>query len=104
AVRVPDSGPWRYANGGLVCGTPQSFIDWADKAEIHPAFNPAIFDQQFLNERLADGSDLCSIDHRTELFFCLYLGYPELDFEKGIPVNTLHGTHPNFLHRNGAWS
>lgn len=103
AAHIPDSGPWRFANGGLLCGTPKSFIEWAHLAETHSAFNPAIVDQQFHNMMLAEKSPLCIIDSHTDLFFCLYGGYEELEFENGLPVNTLYGTHPQFIHANGKW-
>lgn len=104
ATQIPDSGPWRFANGGLLCGTPKSFIEWAHLAETHQKFDPAIVDQQFHNIMLAEGpSPLCVIDSRTDLFFCLYKGYEELEFENGLPVNTLYGTRPQFIHANGKW-
>ena len=102
AVRIPDRGPWRFTNGGLVCGTPENFVKWCDAVESHPTLLSGYLDQQFMNILLSEESDLCHIDHRTELFFCLYCGYPELDFEKGLPVNTLYGTHPNWIHANGG--
>jgi hypothetical protein len=101
---IPDRGPWRYANGGLVAGTPERFLEWCAKAEQHPRYRPSMLDQQFLNELVAEDSPLCRIDHRTNLFFCLHSGYQELDFTNGIPINTMHCTFPMFLHANGKWT
>ena len=98
APRIGVPGPWRFANGGLVAGTPQTFAEWCFAAEVHPRYNPRVLDQQFLNECVAEQSLLCDIDHRTELFFCLFGGYEELSWENGIPINTLYDTRPKFLH------
>lgn len=103
SLQIPDRGPWRYANGGLVCGTPQSFLAWCDEAEKHPRYDPEVLDQRFLNELLAEESPLCRIDYKTEIFFCLYGGYDELDFTNGLPVNTKYCTFPSFIHSNGKW-
>jgi len=52
---------------------------------------------------VAEGSDLARIDSQTSLFFCLYGGYNELEFNQGIPINLLYETHPQFVHSNGGW-
>lgn len=101
---IPDRGLWRYANGGLVAGTPEKFIEWCDEAEKHPKYSPSMLDQHFLNILVSEGSLLGRIDYRTNLFFCLYGGYDELDFTNGLPINTLYCTFPNWLHSNGKWS
>jgi hypothetical protein len=103
ANRIADTGPWRFANGGLVAGTPQSFLAWCEAAPRHPAYNPEMLDQQFLNILVSEDSPLCVLDSRTELFMCLYGGYEELNFANGEPVNTLYGTWPSFIHCNGNW-
>jgi hypothetical protein len=97
----PSLSPWRYANGGLVAGSPAAFIDWCNLAEAHPLYSPHALDQHFLNIQTSEGME---IDTRTELFYCLFGGYDELQFERGLPINTLCGTHPNFLHANGKWT
>lgn len=101
---ISGNTPWRYANGGCLCGSPQSVIDWCNAAEAHRHYNPTGLDQSFYNHLLMDSDPLVRIDSRTELFFCLFLGYQELEFEKGVPVNTLCGTNPNFIHANGKWT
>lgn len=104
ADRIAGDTPWRYANGGCLCGSPQSVLDWCSAAESHPIYAPAALDQWFYNQLLMQGDPLIHIDSHTELFFCLFLGYSELEFEKGKPINTLCGTSPLFLHANGKWS
>jgi len=101
---IPNWCPARFANGGLLCGTPQSMLDWCDRAESHPLFHPNILDQQWLNQMLAENSPLVTCDHVSKIFFCLFGGYPELEFERGLPVNALYNTHPHFIHANGKWS
>jgi hypothetical protein len=104
AGSIPDRGPWRFVNGGLTAGRPGIILRWLELLESHPLYNPGCLDQWFFNALLAEGSPLCNIDAETMLFFCLFGGYAELEFEKGLPVNTVYGTHPNFCHRNGGWS
>lgn len=101
---IPDAGPWKFANGGCLAGTPENILTWCSAIESHPLYQSEKIDQGFFNELLAEGSNLAPIDWRTELFFCLYGGYDELDFVDGIPMNTLYGTQPSFLHANGGWS
>lgn len=102
AMPIPDRGMHRYANGGIVAGTTACFLDWCTYTERHPKYDPNCLDQYFLNLQISEGVG-CLPDDKTELFFCLYGGYDELDFEHGLPVNTLYGTHPNFIHANGHW-
>ena len=109
----PDSGlierihnplPWKFANGGLLAGTPQAFTEWCSAAEHNHLYKPHMLDQEFLNLMLAEGSPLAKIDDQTKLFFCLYGGYDELDFASGLPINTKCCTFPNFIHANGQWN
>ena len=104
AERITGRTPWRFANGGLAAGTPQAFLEWCEAVETHPHYNPEMLDQQFLNERVAEGSPLCRIDSETKLFYCLFGGYDELDFASGMPINTACCTFPNFCHANGKWT
>jgi hypothetical protein len=93
--------PWRFVNGGLTAGTPESILAWLDGIEQHLQYHPSEVDQLSLNLMRAENSPLTMIDARTELFYCLHLEGGELDFENGLPVNKLCGTHPNWLHFNG---
>lgn len=97
-------GPWRFANGGLVAGSPKAYIEWCDFAESHPLYVPTMLDQQFLNILVAERSPFAKLDTLTRMFFCLYGGYDELQFENGKPVNALYGTRPLFVHANGKWT
>jgi len=65
---------------------------------------PTALDQWFYNQLLMAGDPLMHIDSSTELFFCLFGGYPELEFERGRMHNTFCNTRPLFLHCNGKWS
>lgn len=103
APRIPDRGPHRFGNGGFLCGTPDAMIAWAEKLRVYPGYNGNVLDQQYLNISLADNDDFVRIDHQTNICFCLYGGYSELEFENGKPVNTMYGTHPQFIHANGHW-
>jgi len=100
---IPDRGPHRYANGGLVAGTPEQFMKWCDEIPRQRGYHPEHLDQYFLNVLVSQNSPLCIIDHRTELFFCLHSGYNELEFEKGFPINRMYNTRPCFIHANGGY-
>lgn len=96
--------PWRYVNGGLMAGTPEGIGTWAEWMASHPAFIPAMVDQQWLNQRLLQGEDSghFTMDYRTQLFYCANYDKGELGFEDGRAVNHLLGTMPNFIHFNGG--
>lgn len=100
---VPDRGPWRFVNGGLMAGTPENFLSMCNLIEAHPRFERELVDQGFMSFLLAEGAEFFAIDSMTNLFFCLFKGYEELEFVKGRPHNTLHGTWPLFIHANGHW-
>jgi len=103
AARYPERGPHFYANGGVLAGTPQMIYEWTERVERHHLYAPFFINQTFLNILLADGAEFMQVDWQTSLFFCLYSGYPELEFERGFPVNVTWRTHPNFIHASGAW-
>ncbi len=101
ALPIAGDTPWRFTNGGLMAGSPKNILAWLDGLERHPLYRPDDINQRLYNLLLLQGSELVSIDSRTELFYCLILDNAELQFERGLPVNTLCGTHPNFIHANG---
>jgi len=102
---IPGKTPWRFFNGGLWAGTPENLIKWVDSIEQHTEYKSNMIDQQFFNWILAQkDNSFLHIDSNTELFFCLYSGYPELYFQQGVPCNAVCNTHPNFIHANGKWS
>lgn len=96
-INIP--GPWKHLNAGLSAGTPQAYLDICLQMESHPTYTSMEIDQALLNRMLVDG--LLEIDHRTHLFFCMFIGYDELGFVNGEPVNKLYDTWPIFLHSNG---
>ena len=101
--RTADDTPWMYANGGLIAGTPENILKFADAMATHPMYKDRMENQGMENLMLKEKSEAFHLDNRTELFFVLFNGYDELDFERGLPVNTLCGTRPNFIHANGHW-
>jgi len=103
APKIAEVGPWRFANGGLSMGMPMAYLKWCDEVTNHPRYTPEILDQHFMNILLAERSGIQFIDYLTETFFCLYGGYPELEFHNGKPHNTHHRTDPLFVHANGKW-
>ena len=94
---------WRYANGGLLAGTPENIIVWLDALMRHSRFNGEHVDQYLYNLLLYDRSELLHIDDHTELFYCALKEQEELQFENELPVNTACATHPQFIHANGCF-
>jgi hypothetical protein len=95
--------PWRFFNGGLAAGTPKAFLAWLDAIERHPTYDQKMLDQMWFNRRRAEESELVYLDTQTDLFYCLFLEQDDLQFQNGLPINTLCRTHPNFIHENGHW-
>lgn len=98
--------PFSFANGGWLAGTPESFLLWLDAIEQHARYSEGMLDQGWFNRRLADNDPLIMIDYHTALVYCTYGesgNIADLQWEDSIPINTLYGTHPNFIHCNGHW-
>ncbi len=96
--------PWRFVNGGLLAGTPDAILEWLDRIETHPMYNPAFCNQSFFNLLRFNKSSLMRIDDTTELFYCLFGERDELHFgADGFPVNGVCKTRPQFIHANGHW-
>ena len=103
AELIPDRGPHRFGNGGFLCGTPDAMIGWAEKLRSCDFYDGNVLDQQYLNIFLARDDEFVRIDWKTEIVFCLFGGYDELEFENGKPVNRMYNTRPSFIHANGGW-
>jgi hypothetical protein len=96
------STPWCYANGGMFAGTPACILAWLNATEQHSYYVPNGCDQLMLNRLALERSTMFRMDTRTELFYCLPAETNDLQFDHGLPVNTLCGTHPNFIHISGT--
>ena len=96
---------WCYLNGGMLTASPQELLNWCDAVQNHPAYDPFMIGQQWLNRRLAEKSDLVWIDWSTELFYCMFMEdqKPTLENKNGRPHNTYTGEFPSFIHFNGSW-
>ena len=118
AEYFPGTTPWRFFNGGLTAGTREEILMWMDAIEKHASYEPRMIDQQWLNllriKRLPNISTsserpnypnysiLVPLDTRTELIYCMVQEKGELALDSNcMPINTLTGTHPNFIHFNG---
>lgn len=102
APHFPGDTPWKYPNGGLMAGTPETIDNWLRMIVTDPSYCKWLVDQQFLNHRRLQGHVMTSgLDTHTELFYCCFQDQGELQFENGMPVNALCGTRPSFLHMNG---
>lgn len=93
--------PWKFFNGGLMAGTRDGLLDWLERIEKHPQYQPKLIDQQWFNFRLMECDPIAPVDEYTRLFYCMILEQGELQFKNGRPANTLLGTAPNFIHFNG---
>jgi len=103
AARIPDRGPWRFFNGGGLAGSPEAIMEMCQSLSSHPLASSPILDQHVMNTLLAENDERIHIDWKTNLFFCLFGGYDELEFVCGKPHNKLHDTFPIFVHANGKW-
>jgi len=98
--------PFSFVNGGWLAGSPESFIAWLDAIEKSPSYDGDIIDQAWFNRRLAANDPLIDIDYRTDLVYCTFgegETVTDLQWENGLPINTLYKTHPHFIHCNGKW-
>jgi hypothetical protein len=86
-----------------MAGTPAAILRWLDAVEAHAAYAPGFTNQALFNILRFIGTPLAPIDDRTELFYVLYGEVNELQFQQGIPVNSVYGTRPNFLHAAGGY-
>lgn len=102
SINIPR--PWCFVNGGMLTSSPADLIDWCDRVERHPQYDPNMIGQQWLNRRLAENDPLVKIDWETILFYCMYLEYqgPAIENQNGRPFNTLCETFPSFIHFNGS--
>jgi hypothetical protein len=100
---MPGSTDWKYANGGLLAGKPKEILQWFDEIESHPIYKESWCNQGFFNVLKYSGSHSCRFDEATTLFYCLHSENNELQFDGETPVNSVLGTHPNFIHANGKW-
>lgn len=103
AASVPDRGPWRFVNAGMLTASPSELAAWCSLVEAHPAYDPSMLGQKWFNRRLAENSPLVEIDWMTYLFFCMYMDNGEMVISNGKPYNTVHDTFPKFQHWNGSW-
>lgn len=105
AIQTPR--PFAFVNGGWLAGTASSFLTWLDAIERHSAFDGVMLDQAFFNRLLAANDPLINIDYTTEAVYCTFGeegDVADLQWEDGLPINTLYRTHPHFIHCNGSWS
>lgn len=100
-LNISGDTPWKYVNCGLTAGTPLNILRWLQLQELHPEYDQNGLNQRFFNKRRQEGSELAFIDETTNLFYCLFGECGELEFQNEVPVNTLFGTMPNFIHANG---
>lgn len=103
AASIPDRGPWRFVNGGMLTASPSELTAWCRLVESHPAYDPSMLGQKWLNRRLAENSSLVEIDWCCALFQCMYLDEGEVTVRDGRPHNTVTNTFPCWVHFNGSW-
>lgn len=103
APSIPDRGPWRFVNGGMLTASPKALLEWCDSVRRHEQYVADMIGQQWFNRRLAEHDPLIEIDWETRLFYCMYREEGELVVADGAPVNSIYGTTPAFIHFNGSW-
>lgn len=107
AAQIHNPLPWKFVNAGWLAGTASCFLAWFDAIERHSMFDGVMLDQAFFNRLLAANDPLINIDDTTQLCYCFYGEFGDvndLQFdEQGLPVNTMTGTRPAWCHANGHW-
>ncbi|HEX5426643.1 MAG TPA: hypothetical protein VFW94_24235 [Candidatus Acidoferrales bacterium] len=93
--------PWRFANNGMLYGSPEALLGFCLKAEETSDLN--ILDQAWFNRRLAEGTRLFEVDCATEIFYVVSstLENGALEMSKGRPWNSRCGSFPMFFHFSG---
>lgn len=101
APHFQSSSPWRFANNGMLAGSPAYMLEWCDRALNEGDL--AILDQAWFNRRCATGSDLVHLDETTDLFYVVSATQEDgsLQMRDGRPVNAASGKFPNFFHFSG---
>jgi predicted O-methyltransferase YrrM len=104
ALRFTSSSPWRYANNGMVAGSPRSIIEWLKWAEQMPDLG--LLDQAWFNRRAAENQREMLLDETTDLFYVVSstLEDGSLQMKARVPWNQRFGTSPNFFHFSGGCS
>jgi hypothetical protein len=104
ASQFPSLSPWRYANAGMLSGSPQRLVEWIELAMATPDLE--MMEQAWFNRRIVAGDLRITLDHTTELFYTA-----SYDREDGALRPTAHGpwnsrfdTYPQFIHFPGPCS
>lgn len=97
--------PWRFANAGMISGSPYRLSDWVYDALQMPELD--IMEQAWLNRRLAEHSRdfYFPVDSGTELFYTVSEGeeLPLKVTSRGV-YNTATDACPQFFHFSGKCS
>lgn len=93
--------PWKFVNGGMMCGSWFGLSEWVQKMESHPLYDPSPINQRWFNRRAAEADPIVRLDTQAHLFYCMYAEAGEMQFKDGKPWNSLTNTNPNFIHFNG---
>lgn len=99
--RFESASPWKYANNGMLAGSPEYILNWLGWAEQMPDLG--ILDQAWFNRRIAEDSACVVLDEKTDLFYVVSSTQEDgsLQMRHGIPYNSRFNTYPNFFHFSG---
>jgi hypothetical protein len=99
--RFNSTSPWRFANNGMIAGSPAYILDWLEWAEQMPDID--LLDQAWFNRRLVDDPNCIAIDETTALFYVMSATQEDgaLRMKDGRPWNSRYDTSPCFFHFSG---
>ena len=92
--------PWRYVNGGALCGTYESILNFLDHVKFNMT-DPREIGNTFFNRLLTSQDPGFYIDSDCQVFHNMFMDNGEVINIDGRPFNKLTGSFPNFFHFAG---
>lgn len=104
APKFASTSPWRFANAGMLTGSPAPLTVWAKAVRRIP--ETELMEQIWLNRRIAEERFPGILDETTGLFYTVSCDREDgaLQIRGGKPFNARYGTYPQFLHFSGRCS
>lgn len=110
AGQIVSDKPCKFANCGMMAGSPAEILVWIEKAEklgdLDFLLSTPGADQAWFNRRLIDHPEVVILDDTTNLFYVVswadgHLEDSSLKLKDGRLWNSTFDTYPNFFHFAG---